>query len=81
LISIVPFVLFFDGIVSCLRTYSMEELTELTGGLSSSGYRWEVGTEKGRFVNFPVTYLIGYPSMPAETPETHTMTEGAKAVP
>jgi len=68
LIPIVPFVLFFDGIVSCLRTYSTPELTELTRGLSSSGYTWEIGREKRWLLSLPVTYLIGYPSTPAKTP-------------
>jgi hypothetical protein len=67
LIPVVPFVLFFDGIVSCLRTYSAQELSELTGGLSSSGYTWETGREKKMLMSLPVTYLIGYPSLPAAT--------------
>jgi hypothetical protein len=81
LIPIVPFVLFFDGIVSCLRTYSTQELTELTRGLSASGYTWEIGREKQWFLSLPVTYLIGYPSMPAKAPEKHHRPESAMAVP
>lgn len=62
LVPFLPFVLFFDGIVSCLRTYSPEELFELTGGLSASGYKWEIGEERSRPLRVPITYLIGYPS-------------------
>jgi hypothetical protein len=63
-IPVVPFVLFFDGIVSCLRAYSTEELTEMTRGLDSGGYRWEVGVEKQKsgLLRLPVTYLIGCPA-------------------
>jgi hypothetical protein len=64
LIPIVPLVLFFDGIVSCLRTYSVQELADLTEGLSSTGYRWEAGIEKRRFLSLPITYLIGFPCLP-----------------
>lgn len=64
---VVPFVLFFDGIVSCLRTYSVQELADLTGGLVSEGYRWEAGRVNRRFVSLPITYLIGCPCTPADT--------------
>jgi len=61
LIPVVPLVLFFDGVVSCLRTYSVAQLGQLARGLPASSYRWEAGCEKRGFMNFPVTYLIGYP--------------------
>jgi hypothetical protein len=59
LIPLVPFVLFYDGIVSCLRAYSLRELEELVAPLKSQGYVWEIGEERGGFL--PVTYLLGYP--------------------
>jgi hypothetical protein len=59
IIPLVPFVLFYDGIVSCLRAYSHRELEELIVPLRSKGYEWEIGEELGGFL--PVTYLIGYP--------------------
>lgn len=62
LVPIVPLVLFFDGIVSCLRAYSPRELRELTGGIAESGYRWEIGCLKRSFLRLPITYLVGYPS-------------------
>lgn len=60
LIPIVPFVMLFDGIVSCLRAYSSEELVELADGLSARGYRWEAGEVRGGISPVPVTYLIGW---------------------
>jgi len=61
LVPIVPLVLFFDGIVSCLRAYSPRELRELTGGIAECGYRWEIGCLKRSFLRLPITYLVGYP--------------------
>jgi hypothetical protein len=69
LLPVIPFVVWFDGIVSCLRAYSTAELRELTQGISSAQYRWEIGEEKGKTLPARVTYLIGYP-IPA--PESAT---------
>jgi hypothetical protein len=62
IIPVVPFVLWFDGFMSCMRGYSDQELSELTQGLPAVGYRWELGTQRDGFL--PVTYLIGYPVDP-----------------
>ncbi len=59
LIPLVPFVLFYDGIVSCLRAYSHRELETLIEPLKTRGYDWEIGEECSGFL--PVTYLLGYP--------------------
>lgn len=61
LIPIVPLVLLFDGIVSCLRAYSPGELRELTSGVAESGYRWKAGCVKRGFWRLPITFLVGYP--------------------
>jgi hypothetical protein len=61
LIPIVPFILLFDGVVSCIRAYSPKELAEFTEGLSANTYDWTVGEEKGCLLPIPITYLIGYP--------------------
>jgi hypothetical protein len=61
LIPVTPFVLFFDGLISCLRAYSMEELQEMTSGLESRGYRWEIGEKIGGLLPVRITYLIGSP--------------------
>ncbi len=62
LIPIVPLVLLFDGIVSCLRVYSPRELRELTSGFEDCGYTWNVGCMKRSFLRLPITFLVGYPS-------------------
>ena len=58
---IIPLVLLFDGVVSCLRTYKPVELREMTNKLTSTEYRWQAGELRGAFPRPPVTYLIGYP--------------------
>ncbi len=58
-IPIVPSVLLFDGIVSCLRTYRPQELREMVAKLTAPEYQWEIGDHSiGRA---PITYLVGYP--------------------
>jgi len=61
LIPIIPLVLFFDGVVSCLRTYQPHELREIVEKLTPCQYKWEIGELAGK--RAPVTYLIGYPSV------------------
>ncbi len=65
LIPIIPLVLLFDGIVSCLRTYRPQELHAIVEKLSARQYHWEIGELPGR--RAPVTYLIGYPETVEKT--------------
>jgi hypothetical protein len=58
LVPIIPLVLMFDGVVSCLRTYRTQELREIVEKLKAGGYRWEIGELSTGKV--PITYLIGY---------------------
>ena len=59
LVPIVPLILLFDGVVSCLRTYRPQELRELVDKIDAPGYRWEIGEQaSGRL---PITVLIGCP--------------------
>jgi hypothetical protein len=59
LIPVIPLVLLFDGVVSCLRTYRPQELREIVATLTSCQYQWEIGElATGKM---PITYLIGYP--------------------
>jgi hypothetical protein len=58
-IPIVPLFVLWDGVISVLRTYTVEELKEMTKMLAHSHtYVWEVGKHK----NGPITilYLLGY---------------------
>jgi|SRR5579872_319043 len=61
LIPIIPLVLLFDGVVSCLRTYRPQELREIVEKLTACQYQWDIGELAGK--RAPVTYLIGYPKI------------------
>lgn len=57
LLPVIPFTLWVDGMLSCLRSYSQADMRELVQGLEAEDYRWEVGeagTGKAR-----VAYLLG----------------------
>ena len=63
LIPIVPLLVMVDGIASCLRSYSIEELTELTGSLTGHPYDWEIRRLTVPSSPFPVIYAIGCPKL------------------
>jgi hypothetical protein len=61
LIPIVPLMVAWDGVVSCLRTYEPEELNALVASIDGhEGYEWAVG-ERATRGPIPVTYLVGTP--------------------
>jgi hypothetical protein len=59
LVPVIPFTLWMDGLLSCLRSYSQSDFQELVSDMAAKDYRWEVGIERGRWV--AVAYLIGHP--------------------
>jgi hypothetical protein len=67
LIPVMPLLAMFDGMVSSLRTYSVEELRRLTEGLQAQNYQWDIGTVKSTAGPIPVTYLVRMPIHPAAT--------------
>jgi len=58
-IPVIPLVLFFDGVISCLRAYSKKELSLLAAQVKAENYVWQVGEQSGGLA--PITFLIGYP--------------------
>ena len=58
---VIPFVMWFDGTVSCLRAYTPAELRRLSDVDSLRNYTWAVGTQSGGFPFLCITYLIGLP--------------------
>jgi hypothetical protein len=58
LVPLVPALVLWDGVVSCLRSYTPEEMRALAEGLGD--YDWEAGQLAGH-APVPVTYLIGTP--------------------
>lgn len=61
LLPIVPLATCWDGVISMLRVYSVQELKELTEPLQGKGYTWEVGQASTGTPVFLYTYLLGYP--------------------
>jgi hypothetical protein len=61
LLPVVPLVLLFDGVVSCLRTHRPRELREIVAKLTATEYQWEIGEHARAAAQMPITYLIGYP--------------------
>lgn len=61
LVPAIPLAVMFDGIVSCLRTYTVEELAELSTGLDDEGYQWRSGLQPLGHLPVGITYLIGKP--------------------
>ena len=60
-IPLLPLAGMFDGIVSCLRTYSPGELRVLVSGLPE--YDWAIGLVRHRFLPMWITYVIGTPRL------------------
>ncbi|MEN0066188.1 MAG: class I SAM-dependent methyltransferase [Myxococcota bacterium] len=51
----------WDGLVSCLRVYSEDELDELVRGLDAAHWHWDIGRIKLGDTPVRATYLTGYP--------------------
>jgi hypothetical protein len=61
LIPIIPAVMWIDGLLSCMRSYTPEELSQLCSAAPLKSYRWSIGTVRQSRSPITVTYLIGYP--------------------
>jgi len=62
IIPVIPFLLWYDGVLSCLRAYSIADLTHLSSKLGAKDYAWETGEVSGGLAT--VTYLLGHPVAP-----------------
>jgi hypothetical protein len=60
-VPVVPAVLLIDGLISCLRAYSLADLRAMTARASSPDYEWQVGEESSALLPLRVTYLVGCP--------------------
>lgn len=61
LLPIIPFIIMVDSIISCMRSYTTDELVELTGSLTGSTYDWEIRELGSPKSPFPIIYAIGCP--------------------
>lgn len=62
LLPVVPLVTTWNGVVSCLRTYSTQELRDLVEEMRDPHYGWEIGRVRWRWWLPPVTFLVGRPA-------------------
>lgn len=62
IIPAIPLIVAFDGVVSCLRTYTVEELEALVATLPANDFDWSIGVHRLRGLPVGVTYLIGLPA-------------------
>ncbi len=59
-VPIVPMSIGFDGIVSVFRTYTLDEMREMTKMLNGGDtYHWDIGVQKSTLVS--TQYLLGIP--------------------
>jgi hypothetical protein len=64
-VPVIPFTLWLDGILSCLRSYSQRDMQELVQDFRDDDYAWEIGEERRGVTT--ISYLIGCPTdSPAE---------------
>jgi hypothetical protein len=63
LIPVIPLLVTFDGVVSCLRSYTVDEFGEFAAAVAGDGdaYDWEIGEVPYPGFPIPVTYAIGVP--------------------
>lgn len=61
IVPAIPLVLCLDGMISCLRTYSPDEMLALAKGLHGAPYTWRAGCVRSPLSPIGVTYLIGAP--------------------
>lgn len=62
LVPIMPFVVLFEGVVSCLRTYTPDELLALAHAADPQHrYDWQAGEQPYEGSAVPATFLIGTP--------------------
>lgn len=60
-IPVLPLIVAYDGIISCMKTYTHEELEEMVADLQKPGYRWTISRISSLWSPFGVTCLIGHP--------------------
>ena len=60
LLPVIPLVAVFDGLVSNLRTYTVEELEEITRSIASPDFSWEIGTARIPGTPLRSTYIYGW---------------------
>ena len=69
LVPILPLAIVFDGVVSCLRVYTPDEMLAMGREVGGDDYEWEAGFERPSGSPLPISYLIGVPRLAEDTAE------------
>jgi hypothetical protein len=67
IVPVIPAAVLFDGVVSCLRTYTPADLRYLIDDPELKHYDWHAGEERTKSP-IPMTYLVGYPAPALQSP-------------
>ena len=62
LLPAIPLVVLWDGVVSCLRSYTVPELRALAADAGGGDYAWQAGVGRVPRLPVPLTRLVGYPA-------------------
>ena len=65
-LPVIPVAIMFDGAVSCLRTYTPDELRTMGQEVGGEAFDWEAGTDYPPRSATPIPYLIGTPRHQAD---------------
>ncbi len=61
LVPVLPLAILFDGVVSCLRIYTPDEMLAMAREVAGDEYEWDAGFEYPAGSPLPIPYLIGVP--------------------
>jgi hypothetical protein len=65
-VPVIPAAVLFDGVVSCLRIYTPDEMMAMAREAGGDSFDWEAGVEYPSGSPVPIPYLIGVPRESAE---------------
>lgn len=74
LLPVLQLFVLWDGVVSWLRIYSVEELRALVAEIDAPDWVWDIGTIQLGNAPMHGTYLVGYPKPPSPPPSPETTT-------
>ena len=66
MVPVVPAAMLFDGIVSCLRMYTPDEMKAMAVEVGGESFKWEAGIEYPPGSAIPIPYLMGTPLRTAD---------------
>lgn len=61
-VPVLPIAIWWDGFVSCLRTYTRDELLAMTSSIDAGDMAWTCEEVRGAGQPLPMTLLIGIPA-------------------